>query len=87
MRKTEPKEMYIVRYADDFMIFSRIKTGAQKIKIGSLGGRDASSERQAQRLFQRVTYHYEFGSVLPIIVDKIRARQRPSRPCLDTKLF
>ena len=32
------EEMYIVRCADDFMIFSRIKTGAQKTKVESLGG-------------------------------------------------
>ena len=33
MRKTKLKEMYIVRYADDFRIFCRTKTAAQKTKI------------------------------------------------------
>ena len=33
MRKTALKEMYIVRYADDFRIFCRTKTDAQKTKI------------------------------------------------------
>ena len=33
MRKTNLKEMYIVRYADDFRIFCRTKTAAQKTKI------------------------------------------------------
>ena len=33
MRKTKLKEMYIVRYADDFRIFCRTKTSAEKTKI------------------------------------------------------
>ena len=33
MRKTNLKEMYIVRYADDFIIFCRTKTTAEKTKI------------------------------------------------------
>ncbi len=33
MRKTKLKEMYIVRYADDFRIFCRTKTVAEKTKI------------------------------------------------------
>ena len=33
MRKTNLKEMYIVRYADDFRIFWRTKTTAEKTKI------------------------------------------------------
>ena len=33
MRKTKLKEMYIVRYADDFRIFCRTKTAAQRTKI------------------------------------------------------
>ena len=33
MRKTNLKEIYIVRYADDFRIFCRTKTAAQKTKI------------------------------------------------------
>lgn len=33
MRKTNLKEMYIVRYADDFRIFCRTKTEAEKTKI------------------------------------------------------
>ena len=33
MRKTKLKEMYLVRYADDFRIFCRTKTQAEKIKI------------------------------------------------------
>ena len=33
MRKTRLKEMYIVRYADDFRIFCRTKTAAEKTKI------------------------------------------------------
>ena len=33
MRKTKLKEMYIVRYADDFRIFCRTKTEAEKSKI------------------------------------------------------
>lgn len=33
MRKTKLKEMYIVRYADDFRIFCRTKTDAQKTMI------------------------------------------------------
>ena len=33
MRKTKLKEMYIVRYADDFRIFCRTKTAAKKTKI------------------------------------------------------
>ena len=33
MRKTRLKEMYIVRYADDFRIFCRTKTSAEKTKI------------------------------------------------------
>ena len=33
MRKTKLKEMYIVRYADDFRIFCRTKTEAEKTKI------------------------------------------------------
>ena len=33
MRKTKLKEMYIVRYADDFRIFCRTKTAAQKTKL------------------------------------------------------
>ena len=33
MRKTRLKEMYIVRYADDFRIFCRTKTCAEKTKI------------------------------------------------------
>ena len=33
MRKTNLKEMYIVRYADDFRIFCRTKTAAQKTKL------------------------------------------------------
>ena len=33
MRKTNLKEMYIVRYADDFRIFCRTKTTAEKTKI------------------------------------------------------
>ena len=33
MRKTNLKEMYIVRYADDFRIFCRTKTDAEKTKI------------------------------------------------------
>lgn len=33
MRKTGLKEMYIVRYADDFRIFCRTKTAAQKTKL------------------------------------------------------
>ena len=33
MRKTKLKEMYIVRYADDFRIFCRTKTTAEKTKI------------------------------------------------------
>ena len=33
MRKTKLKEMYIVRYADDFRIFCRTKTDAEKTKI------------------------------------------------------
>ena len=33
MRKTELKEMYIVRYADDFRIFCRTKTTAELTKI------------------------------------------------------
>lgn len=33
MRKTNLKEMYIVRYADDFRIFCRTKTEAERIKI------------------------------------------------------
>jgi len=33
MRKTTLKEMYIVRYADDFRIFCRTKTVAERTKI------------------------------------------------------
>jgi hypothetical protein len=33
MRKTKLKEMYIVRYADDFGIFCRMKTDAERTKI------------------------------------------------------
>lgn len=33
MRKTNLKEMYIVRYADDFRIFCRTKSDAQKAKL------------------------------------------------------
>ena len=33
MRKTNLKEMYMVRYADDFRIFCRTKTAAEKTKI------------------------------------------------------
>jgi hypothetical protein len=33
MRNTNLKEMYIVRYADDFRIFCRTKTEAEKVKI------------------------------------------------------
>ena len=33
MRKTNLKEMYIVRYADDFRIFCKTKTAAQRTKI------------------------------------------------------
>ena len=33
MRKTKLKEMYIVRYADDFRIFCRTKTEAELTKI------------------------------------------------------
>jgi group II intron reverse transcriptase/maturase len=33
MRKTKLKEMYIVRYADDFRIFCRTKTAAEKTRI------------------------------------------------------
>lgn len=33
MRKTKLKEMYIVRYADDFRIFCKTKTEAEKTKI------------------------------------------------------
>ena len=33
MRKTKLKEMYLVRYADDFRIFCRTKTQAEKVKI------------------------------------------------------
>ena len=33
MRKTKLKEMYIVRYADDFRVFCRTKTAAIKTKI------------------------------------------------------
>lgn len=33
MRKTQLKEMYIVRYADDFRIFCRTKTDANKTRI------------------------------------------------------
>jgi len=33
MRKTDLKEMYIVRYADDFRIFCRTKTAAERTKI------------------------------------------------------
>lgn len=33
MRKTQLKEMYIVRYADDFRIFCRTKTAAERTKI------------------------------------------------------
>ena len=33
MRKTKLKEMYIVRYADDFRIFCRTKTAAERTKI------------------------------------------------------
>ncbi len=33
MRKTKLKEMYTVRYADDFRIFCRTKTAAEKTKI------------------------------------------------------
>ena len=33
MRKTKLKEMYIIRYADDFRIFCRTKTEAELIKI------------------------------------------------------
>ena len=33
MRKTNLKEMYIVRYADDFRIFCRTKTAAERTKI------------------------------------------------------
>lgn len=33
MRKTKLKEMYIVRYADDFRIFCKTKTDAEKTKI------------------------------------------------------
>ena len=33
MRKTKLKEMYIVRYADDFRIFCRTKTDAERTKI------------------------------------------------------
>jgi group II intron reverse transcriptase/maturase len=33
MRKTQLKEMYIVRYADDFRIFCRTKTDADRTKI------------------------------------------------------
>ena len=33
MRKTKLKEMYMVRYADDFRIFCRTKTTAEKTKI------------------------------------------------------
>lgn len=33
MRKTKLKEMYLVRYADDFRIFCRTKSQAEKIKI------------------------------------------------------
>ena len=33
MRSTKLKEMYIVRYADDFRIFCRTKTAAEKTKI------------------------------------------------------
>lgn len=33
MRKTELKEMYIVRYADDFRVFCRTKSQAEKTKI------------------------------------------------------
>ena len=33
MRKTKLKEMYIVRYADDFRIFCRTKTDAERVKF------------------------------------------------------
>lgn len=33
MRRTKLKEMYIVRYADDFRIFCKTKTDAEKTKI------------------------------------------------------
>ena len=33
MRKTKLKEMYIVRYADDFRVFCRTKTAAEKTRI------------------------------------------------------
>lgn len=33
MRKTKLKEMYIVRYADDFRIFCRTNTDAQKTML------------------------------------------------------
>lgn len=33
MRETQLKEMYIVRYADDFRIFCRTKNDAEKVKI------------------------------------------------------
>ena len=33
MRKTKLKEMYIIRYADDFRIFCKTKTDAEKVKI------------------------------------------------------
>lgn len=33
MRSTKLKEMYIVRYADDFRIFCRTKTAAERTKI------------------------------------------------------
>lgn len=33
MRKTKLKEMYLVRYADDFRIFCRTKSQAEKVKI------------------------------------------------------
>ena len=40
MRKTKLKEMYIVRYADDFRIFCR--------EIRSFTGENASSQRETQ---------------------------------------
>ncbi len=33
MKKTNLKEMFEVRYADDFRIFCRTKTTAEKVKI------------------------------------------------------
>ena len=38
MRKTKLKEMYIIRYADDFRIFCRTKTEAELTKIEVTSG-------------------------------------------------